>query len=211
MCSISGSFSKEKIVELCELNKYRGEHSHSISYYNPVEKIFLWVDRNLGPIDYSRINIPEGYYCIVHQQAPTTENTTKEFIHPAQIGGSLLWHNGILKPGIIDVLQKLTGFVNNSWDSYLLLCYIYNYGLRAFNPIEGSFSCLYYDVREPELYLFRNRIAPMFYDDNMNISSTKFDDCTSLPAESVFTFKPDKYEILSTGIVFETLNNPYLV
>ena len=35
MCSIIGSFDKDKLVELADLNRYRGEHSHSLYVFCP--------------------------------------------------------------------------------------------------------------------------------------------------------------------------------
>ncbi len=208
MCAIIGSFSKDKMVELVELNRYRGEHSFSISYYDPYEKKFGSIYRSLGSIDCSLINIPEGQYCVVHQQAPTTENATAEFIHPAEIHGQLLWHNGILKSKTIEFLQIAT-VSDSTWDSWLLLKYIYD--TIYLENIDGTFSCLYYDFYCPALYLFRNRLAPMFYDDDMNISSTRFEGCKKLPPEKVFLFYPEDKIIKDTGFTFETKNNPYRV
>jgi hypothetical protein len=57
------------------------------------------------------------------------------------------------------------------------------------------------------LQLFRNLISPMFIDDNHNISSTKFENSQSLPANIVWTFNPGE-GIIRDGI-FNTVENPY--
>ena len=118
MCSIIGSFSKEKIVELCELNAYRGQHSHSFSYYDIERNDFTEIRRAPGPINYDGINIPDNHYCIVHMQAPTTEVKDNLSIHPAIIERDVLWHNGILKAKEIERLKAKYQLITN-WDTYI--------------------------------------------------------------------------------------------
>ena len=206
MCSISASFSRNKIIELCELNSYRGQHSHSISYYDTKNKKMVSVERKLGPIDYNDINQVYGDYIIVHQQAPTTENASIEFIHPAKSGKLLLWHNGILKPETIKKLQKEVNS-NSTWDSYLLADYLV-FNTRPDN-IDGSFACLMEE--SGELYLFRNEIAPMFIDNDLNISSTKFEGGKAIEPNKMFVFSFEDNKLLKTSVTFRTVNNPYAI
>jgi glutamine phosphoribosylpyrophosphate amidotransferase len=208
MCSIFGSFSKNKIVELAELNKYRGQHSYSYSYYNP-EDNSIQVTRGLGEIPLDDIKIPEGFYCIAHMQAPTTENKDINSVHPAQIGSSYLWHNGIIKNKWVEKRKQLIE-VNegpgryNSWDTYLILKqYVEEGHLR---DIDGTFSCVYYSQMEG-LQLFRNIISPLFFDDNYNISSTKFAESKPLTPNIIWTFNPGEGMIYDGD--FNTVENPY--
>jgi glutamine phosphoribosylpyrophosphate amidotransferase len=208
MCSLIGSFSKEKIVELVKLNLYRGQHSYSYSYYNP-EDNSIQVTRGLGEIPLDDIKIPEGHYCIAHMQAPTTENKDINSVHPAQIGNSYLWHNGIIKASWIEKRKNHIEVSEipsryNTWDTYLILRQYVEDG--HLNNIDGTFSCVYYSPMEG-LQLFRNEISPLFLDDQHNISSTKFYKSHSLPANKVWTFMPGE-NILEDGD-FNTVENPY--
>lgn len=200
MCSIIGSFDRDKVIELCELNAYRGQYTHSVNYFD-VARGTLTVHRREGAVDYSTINIPQGNYCIVHMQAPTTENTGA--VHPAYYEGSYLWHNGILKQKEVDRL-KVTLQEIASWDTYLLLkAYISGHDMGT---IDGSFSCLLYE--ESSLVLFRNELSPMFIDENMTISSTKFAGAVSTNP-NVFLSLNLKKKTVQAGKTFKTAENPY--
>jgi glutamine phosphoribosylpyrophosphate amidotransferase len=208
MCSIIGSFSKEKIVDLVKLNLYRGQHSYSYSYYNP-EDNNIQVTRGLGEIPLDNINIPEGCYCIAHMQAPTTENKDINSVHPAQLGSSFLWHNGIIKSKWIEKRKEYIGVSefpnrNNSWDTFLILRQYLEDG--HLNNIDGTFSCVYYSPMEG-LQLFRNEISPLFFDKDHNISSTKFDFSSPLNPNIIWNFTPGE-SIIEDG-TFNTVENPY--
>lgn len=201
MCSIVGSFSKDKIIELCKLNEYRGAISHSISYYDTDEKDFALVQKSYGPINFDRITINAGQYCIVHQQAPTDNNNG---IHPADHLDSYLWHNGLLKPSTITALQKIYK-TDELWDTMLLLRFLQDHD--APRGVDGSFSCILWDGLG--LYIFRNELAPMFFDLNGNISSTRFENSTSLEPNKFFTFDPRYLTDMKAILEFETVDNPY--
>lgn len=202
MCSITGSFSKDKIVELAELNAYRGQHSHSITYYNPYRAEITMCRKGLGPLNIDDIDIPENLYCIVHQQAPTT-GLKDDTIHPAQIGRQLLWHNGIVKADHIKKMQKDL-FCSHEWDTYLILRQMKDYDTPK--GIDGTFACLWYD--EAGLTVFRNEISPLFYDKDFNLSSTKAEGFQSIPPNKMFIF-----DVVGKRLdffdVFETVENPY--
>jgi len=202
MCSIIGSFSKSKIAELANLNAYRGQHSYSISYYNLYRAEMTSVTRGLGELPIDQINIPESQYCIVHQQAPTT-NLKNNTIHPAQIGNKLLWHNGIIKENSIKKMQNDL-FCSHNWDTYLILRQMAD--LDTPEDIDGTFACLYYDGGG--LVVFRNEISPLFIDEDFNISSTKTDGFTSIDPNKMFIFEPLGKE-LSLIKEFNTVENPY--
>jgi hypothetical protein len=202
VCSIIGSFKKEKIIELCELNAYRGQQSHSIGYYDPDIQDFFYICRSYGPVNYDMIDIPEDNYCVVHMQAPTTDSDD-DSIHPAAIGRSLLWHNGILKQKEIQRLQKIFN-TDETWDTYLLLMQMINKGTPE--NIDGTFSCLYYNGSN--LHLFRNEISPMFIDNDCNISSTKFEGSHPTKENTLYLFRPER-NILNEVFTFKTVENPY--
>ena len=208
MCSIIGSFSKDKIVDLVKLNLYRGQHSYSYSYYNPEDNT-IQVTRGLGEIPLDSINIPQGHYCIAHMQAPTTENKDINSVHPAQIGNTFLWHNGIIKAKWIEKRKnhiEVSEVPNryNSWDTYLILRQYVEDG--HLNNIDGTFSCMYYSPMEG-LQLFRNEISPLFIDKDYNISSIKFDNSSPLKANIIWNFIPGEC-IIEDG-TFNTAENPY--
>jgi asparagine synthetase B (glutamine-hydrolysing) len=207
MCSIIGSHSIEKIKELAELNAYRGQHSHSVYVFGYYTNEVLYSHKGLGPLNIDDHDLPSGYI-ICHQQAPTTDNKDLNSVHPAQIGKSLLWHNGIIKAHEIKRLQQYLESTC-TWDTKLLLQYLVNEDTEALHCIDGTFSCVWYDS---ELLIFRNEISPLFIDDWANLSSTKFDKSVSVEPNKVWTFNytadniSSMLELCST---FETVDNPY--
>lgn len=203
MCSIIGSFNKETIVDLCELNAYRGQHSHSISYYDLEHNDFFMISKSHGSINYNNIDIPDNHYCIVHMQAPTTEAKDDLSIHPAMIERDVLWHNGIIKEKEIERLQQKY-HTNIKWDTYILLMHMMYEGTP--DGIDGTFSCLWFDSYR--LYLFRNEISPMFIDDDFNISSTKFKNSRPTEPNALLLFEPGLKNIVPI-LNFNTVENPY--
>lgn len=216
MCSIVASFSIDKIKELIELNRYRGEFSHSITYidYNEPMRV-LHIERALGKLDANKIDPPNqvnSIYTIVHQQAPTIE-TSEKCIHPAEYGG-LLWHNGILKPETINELvlrhQNTFTFLPSFaleytyWDTYLLAMDLYNRGIPI--DIDGSFACLWW--HQKKLYAFRNEISPLFMDKDFTFSSTKFNGSYPVQANHVLELDLNKKLFKSVG-QFNTVDNPF--
>jgi hypothetical protein len=199
MCSISASKDKKLLLKLVDLNRYRGEESHSVSQ-------FLYTDDGLdlksqtksyGPLD---LDLLDGNwdYCVVHQQAPTskevnnTDLATGRFIHPAEKDKSYLWHNGIIKEG------KFEG----DWDTEWLFDQALNEDL---NEVDGTFACMLY--HENQIYVFRNEISPLFKD-SASFSSTKFEGST--PVVPNIMWKLD----YGTGVLeekwkFKTKENPY--
>lgn len=203
MCSIIGSFDRNKIIDLCELNAYRGQHSHSISYYNVEMNDFDHIEQRLGPIDYNNISPKSNQYCIVHMQAPTTEARDNNSIHPAVIERDVLWHNGIIKAKEIEPLRQKYKLMTN-WDTYILLKHMMSEGTPE--GIDGTFSCLWYDSYR--LYLFRNEISPMFIDSEMNISSTKFANSEPTQPNCILLFEPALKNVVPI-LHFNTVENPY--
>ena len=201
MCSIVGSFKKDKLFELYRQNVYRGEHAHSISYYDIVSGE-LTVERGKGPLDFNKIEQKPLVYMIVHLQAPTTQGS--ETIHPAHYEGRYLWHNGILKQSFIEKLKSSLNDVCD-WDTFLMLKAITE-DRENLNNLDGSFSCLLYD--HEKLYLFRNEISPMFVDAYMNISSTHFNGSRSTEPNQLHHMDFN-FSALFAVKNFTTVTNPY--
>jgi glutamine phosphoribosylpyrophosphate amidotransferase len=202
MCSIVGSFKKEKLIELCKLNVHRGQTSHSISYFDIVTGE-ISVIRGEGPINYDHINFEPLTYCIVHMQAPTQQET--KTIHPAYYDGRFLWHNGILKQTYVDSLKSELNEVCN-WDTFLMLKSLVETDKKSLNNFDGSFACLLYD--NEKLYAFRNEIAPLYYDANMNISSTSFSGSKALNPNSIYHMDFN-FQTFFKIKNFTTVMNPY--
>ena len=194
MCAIIGSFNKNKMISLFELNAYRGELSNSISSFNN-DGVVQNLNQYFGKFNEEHLNEhSEDMFYIGHSQAPTT-NTNN--IHPANIDNSLLWHNGIIK-------QK--DLTENVWDTEWLLKKILQQGWSILSEIDGSFACVLY--KENKLYIFRNEISPLFIDEDLNISSTKFEGSDSIESNTVFEL--NLYSKSITNIeTFTTKENPY--
>lgn len=203
MCAITASFDKAKLEELYKLNAYRGELSYSLSSFsftdfltNDIQLNVLMQDEGKMP-DFLIDKVPgNGKFFIAHSQAPTS---SKNNIHPAVFGDCLLWHNGIIK-------QKT--FSENTWDTHWLLEQITDYGWSILSRIDGTFACMMYNGKE--LFVFRNEIAPMFYDKDLNFSSTKIESYQELPPNKVFKINLS-YKNIEPVAYFSTLENPYYI
>jgi len=203
MCAITASFDKNKLEELYKLNSYRGELSYSLSSFtykdfttNTISLNVLMQDSNKMPEGLIKNLSLGGKYFIAHSQAPTTSSKN---IHPAAFGDTMLWHNGIIK-------QK--NLTENTWDTQWLLEQIINYGWSVLSRIDGTFACIMYN--SGELFVFRNEIAPMFYDSNLNFSSTKIESFRELPPNKVFKVNLP-YKTIEPIAYFDTLENPYYI
>ena len=180
MCAIFGSRDKEKFLELAELNQYRGNFAHSttvfqtgaLKHYRDAETV-RHVTTNRGYDEFVDSVTMAGddvltiTYYLGHVQAPTTDSIDT---HPSNINGDLLWHNGIIKDYQVQEWKQELG--NRDWDTELLHRHLVLGG--DLDNVDGTFSCARYT--KDNIFLFRNEISPLFYDDDMNISSTKFDD-----------------------------------
>lgn len=199
MCSIVASFDTVAAQNLCKTNFYRGALSHSITYFDLNAKILKGPERAAGPIDADAINIPNGVYAVIHQQAPTQQS---KFIHPANSIDGLLWHNGILKPETIKRLQEKWD-TTVSWDTLLLLKELETGDL---NEVDGTFACIYHDGTN--LFVFRNVLAPLFVDEKLTFSSTEFKGSTPLAHETIYQIDLHNRKLLLHR-QFKTVENPY--
>lgn len=201
MCAITGSHNKIKLKELYMLNAYRGELSYSVSTFRPVgnrvQLQILFTGEGKCPqglVD--DLPLSQGDFIVAHSQAPTTNSKN---IHPAVYGEAMLWHNGIIK-------QK--NMSEGTWDTAWLLENIIDYGWSTLSRVDGTFACIMY--HGGKLFAFRNEISPLFYDDHLNFSSTKFEGCKSLEPNKVFELHLPSAS-LSTVAYFSTLENPYYI
>jgi len=201
MCAITASFSQNKLTDLYRLNAYRGELSYSFSSFlyseDQIQFTTMMQDKNKMPEGLiNALPSSKNKYYIAHSQAPTTNANN---IHPAVYGDCMLWHNGIIK-------QK--NLSKDTWDTQWLLEQIINYGWSALSRVDGTFACMMYNGGE--LFVFRNEISPMFYDKDLNFSSTKVEFTESLPPNKVFKINL-KYKQISPVAYFETMENPYYI
>jgi|TARA_B100000524_G_scaffold274880_1_gene152389 hypothetical protein len=211
MCAIFGSKDKDKFLELAELNQYRGNFAHSTTvfqtglfqHYPDAERV-VHVTTNTGEGEFkdSITMSEEEYkttYYLGHVQAPTTDSVET---HPSNINGDLLWHNGIIKDYQVQEWKQELG--NRDWDTELLHRHLVLGG--DLDNVDGTFSCARYT--KDNIFLFRNEISPLFYDDDMNISSTKFDNSLETEAGVMYLMDLVKNN-LEPQCRFETKENPY--
>ncbi len=138
----------------------------------------------------------ESWQCgILHMQAPTSVHSRP---HPAKKNDWLLWHNGIIKPS--EVKKHGMGIVE--WDTEVLVNIIDAIGFKGLSGIDGSFACIAFNVASKRLYMFRNKLSPLFTDGS-SLSSTQIaDDWISVPANKVFEFKLSTRRWLATQFEF---------
>jgi len=201
MCAITGSFNKQKLKDLYKLNAYRGELSYSLASFRSIENKVsfqtLFQESGKMPEDLiEQLPVKEGDYIIAHSQAPTTDSKN---IHPAVYGDAMLWHNGIIK-------QK--NILEGTWDTAWLLEQIIDYGWSSLSRVDGTFACVMYWGRS--LYVFRNEISPLFIDENLSISSTKFDGSKSIKPNVVLRLNLET-GYTDTVAYFDTFENPYYI
>ena len=215
MCAIFGSSDKEKFLELAEANQYRGNKSWSVAqfqtgalkHYRDAERFKLVnLFQGEGELPHHRIRefeeqelLLNNFYYLGHVQAPTT---TSPSIHPSNYDNDLLWHNGIIKDYQVKEWQEEYG--NKEWDTELLHRHIILGS--SLDDVDGTFSCVRYN--KEHIYIFRNEISPLFFDNNLNISSTEFENSEETEAGVMYKMNLHDKE-LEVIQRFETKENPY--
>lgn len=177
MCGIYGSFKIHKFMLLSRLNKSRGVKESSIN----------------------ELTIAGKTYNIGHVQTPTSNSALK---HPAINSNNMLWHNGIIKQSCMDEYPNIE---YDGWDTMFLLNLIDTYGLGVLSNVDGSFACVY--NKGDDVFIFRNEIAPLYIDNDLNMSSIKSESMYMLPANKVFCI--NAIGELVVVAEFTTKNNPY--
>lgn len=201
MCAIVGSLNPNKFLELIDLNSYRGQHSYSFAVYDTHNGSLSNVTKALGKFNkeaFLKVTDESNtrLYYIGHIQAPTTSAQSTNSIHPAidTSTATHLWHNGVIKAG------KFGDFI---WDTqYLLEAYLDD----RLSNVDGQFSCLAWN--RTRLEMFRNEIAPMFIDRDLNISSTKFEGASETKPNTIFELDFHEMNIFPEGS-FTTKETPY--
>lgn len=199
MCALFGSPDRKMFQELAKLNSYRGNHSYSVATIK---------DNNVGIAakGLGEFKMPRVFadYYIGHTQAPTTDAKSINSVHPSEIDGTLLWHNGIIKDHQVKAWQKELNS-NEVWDTKLLHSFLDTQpSTDVLSKADGSFACVWDNGMQ--IYLFRNANSPLFTD-GTSYSSTKFAGSEEIEAE-VFYILDDK-NITKTDITFKTQNNFY--
>lgn len=139
-------------------------------------------------------------YNIGHIQSPTSNSSNK---HPAEFNGLHLWHNGIIKPTTLREFDKDP----KAWDTLSLLEIIYQHGLDILSQIDGSFACIL--KLSDRLFVFRNEMAPLFINSDLDISSLKYSGMNPLEANIIFEIT--KLDSLNVYREFTTKNNPWVL
>lgn len=179
MCGIYGSFKGNKFTALGELNRSRGVKQSSVEMFN----------------------IGTSLYTIGHVQTPTSNSARK---HPAvHENGARLWHNGIIKDTCLNEYEYID---YDGWDTMFILKLLEESGAGALSNIDGSFACVYQKA-SGNVFVFRNEIAPLYIDNDLNLSSIKHEDMTLLPPNKVFAITSEKKLVVAAE--FTTKNNPY--
>lgn len=203
MCSIIGSADFNRLNKLKEINSHRGSLSHSIAIFDSDGSLLSLV-QEAGPMaDLS--SAIDGVYAICHQQAPTTQELNT--IHPANCSGNLLWHNGIVKAHYLRKMIDQTGDLSE-WDTHQINTVLSTNGFDALNPIEGSFTCIWYNSEQKKLYMFRNAISPLFTN-STDISSVAFDDSAEILSGVVYEFNFKEVIWQQTNIKFNNVETPF--
>lgn len=207
MCSITASFDSKRLNKLIKINQYRGTLSHSVTKLTE-KNTLVKLNRYKGELKESVDT--DGFFTIVHQQAPTDNQSTSGNIHPAEYDRQLLWHNGIIKEEYVKYLQDQL-HEDDTWDTKLLLVGIDKFidkSLQLFlSDIDGSFACLL--LYENDLFVFRNELAPLYYSSQLDFSSTKSDITPYLLIPNALISINLQTKILTPIRNFETKHNPY--
>lgn len=205
MCGIAGSFDKDRLNILAELNTMRGNRAHSLTSVDPKTKKWEVYRRN-EPYDGTILdNLKEGRYGIIHVQAPTDAGNTT---HPAILGDFGLIHNGLLKSSYLKKYDYQT-----TWDTEWLLNHMIVRGdehqnfTNVLNDINGSFSCVLLK-QGGYIWLFRNSIAPM-YRKGMDISSMPTEGFTELKFDTVYQLDVSGGYLSPIGH-FKNIERPYI-
>jgi glutamine phosphoribosylpyrophosphate amidotransferase len=212
MCAIIGSFNKKTVIDLIEKNQHRGRVAYSISLFN-LEDSLVTAEYGNGEFDAAYLeNMKiDGCYIVCHLQSPTgIGDPDGNSVHPNIINNtqqnSYLWHNGILMPSAMQMLQQK--FCNSTFDTFLLHQWLAGNG--SLDDIEGSFACVF--IVNGSVKLFRSKHAKLYIDENMTISSEYFEGSKCINADRIYEmnftdnslviesyFKTKRYNIIIEG------------
>ena len=197
MCGIFAAFNTKTFNELAKLNQYRGYDNYSITALAPMPEGVQSELQGAGKIP--EYGSKDRLYKIGHVQASTSPNSR---IHPVEYREVCMIHNGIV---------KASGLSDDDWDTEYLLMGLYN----ASDPeiflsdLNGSFACILWDTTGG-IVVFRNQTSPLFYDNKLNLSSTKFPGSKELPVNKVFHFDLATRKMTEVG-AFENKQSHYFI
>lgn len=165
MCGIAISTDRNRFINILTENEARrGGFAHSTMALNFVDGRFVLADLNRRLGRFSGDCLPDADLYIGHTQAPTgglSESTNR--LHPAELDGVYMYHNGILKRRYL-IANDWFG----QWDTALMLK---KYVENNLNDVDGSFACVVYDDAVGDIEIFRNDSAPLYINDNFDVSS----------------------------------------
>jgi len=211
MCAIIGSFDKQILIKLIERNQHRGRVAYSISTYD-IESgdVKTYYERGeFNHIFFEKINT-DGKYTICHLLSPTLTENDEEVTHPSvlttEVGESCLWHNGVLLPSTMEMIQQNLGS-QSYFDTYLLHQWI-DKGEKL-DDIEGSFACLYI-TQKKQIQLFRSKHAKLFIDEDMTISSERFEGSRCINPDCFYNLDLEKKSLKVEGFFKTKRFNIYI-
>lgn len=223
MCSIIGSFKKDKIIELVKLNQHRGNFSYSISIFDINDSPYMVGNiRNFGKFDikeldncYVHSDSLGEYYYICHVQDPTNGLIKdRNRIHPNYFTNksvdSELWHNGIITAKGMDFIKENIDNkdIDLNFDTALLNTIICEKDYNILSEIDGLFTCVRYyhnQFFKQKIDVFRTRHGKLYVDDELNMSSEKFEGSKCINADTIYTMDFKNKKLIESG-KFKTLN-----
>lgn len=214
MCGIFATADPIKLENLFNLNYKRGQRGFSQNGFSFFDgNSLVWEARN----ESKRLEIDPKFlsdFNICHVVAPTGESHFHPAIREAQEheseGFTALWHNGILKADTISEYARTDA--EAEWDTQLLVNRLHYLNTpeetsEFLSSLEGSFACLL--IKDSQLFVFRNNLVPLYWDNLMNFSSVKFSFSNLLAPGVVFHVDFEQRKLVDTGIHFTTKNDPY--
>jgi len=195
MCGIFASFNTRTFNRLAKLNQYRGHDAFSITAMDDGGVTSQLQGEGKVP----EYGADDPLYKIGHCQSCTSPNSR---IHPVEYHEVSMIHNGIV---------KARGLGEGDWDTEYLLRGLYDAEdpEQFLSDLNGSFACIAWDLRGG-IVVFRNQTSPLFYDEEMNLSSTPFDGSKELPTNKVFNFSEGTRSMIEVA-TFDNKQSHYFI
>lgn len=202
MCGIFGTYDRNKIQELAEANSERGQYGWSVTLFEENKGKLTAMNSLSGLGEFPKdVKLPKALYYLCHIRAATSGGENEISLHPAKFLFNSLWHNGIIKAASLEKYAEAVG--DCPWDTLLFLSELIlseKRGLKLdqiLSTTQGSFACCFYS--SGSLRVFRNELAPLYIDADMNISSTSFCNSEEIKAFKIFNFDIIGRTFLETG------------
>lgn len=209
MCGIYGSFNASKFEILDQANKVRGNFASGLFYHNGEDFDY---QRTEGSFDWDKIDLPNGFMYLGHNQAPTSsERKWKEHTsHPFVTDNWVVAHNGVLTnfdklkqdylpnhenmvdssiiPALLSHFEKTFDKTNTVEKEIYLISYV-------LDLLEGTFGLWMVNTNTLNVYLARQG-STLFFDKN-SFSSAKGYEFKELKEGVIYRF--NKKGIKSEG------------